>query len=155
MPTEAPEQLRGILERVRTIALVGASEKTSRPSHQVMAYLQSHGYRVIPVNPRLAGQTLLGETVVADLNDLPEPVDMVDLFLAPERTDPVIDQAIALGVPGALAADRRDQRSRRRPGGGGRSHRGDEPVPEARDSPARSAPWITRRRPAAPSPSRC
>ena len=99
MPTEAPEQLRGILERVRTIALVGASEKTSRPSHQVMAYLQSHGYRVIPVNPRLAGQTLLGETVVADLNDLPEPVDMVDLFLAPERTDPVIDHAIALGVP--------------------------------------------------------
>lgn len=99
MPSNQPEQLRHILSTVRTIALVGASEKTHRPSHDVMAYLQERGYRVIPVNPRLAGQQLLGETVYADLHALPEPVDMVDVFLAPERTDAVIDQAIALKIP--------------------------------------------------------
>lgn len=99
MPTNAPEQLRQILRSVKTIALVGASEKTRRPSHEVMAYLQDQGYRVIPVNPRLAGQQLLGETVYRNLHELPEPVDMVDLFLAPERTDAVIDQAIDLKIP--------------------------------------------------------
>ncbi|WP_372994203.1 CoA-binding protein [Marinobacter sp.] len=99
MPVNTPDQIRQILESVTTIALVGASEKTSRPSHEVMEYLQGHGYRIIPVNPRLAGQTVLGETVYADLNSLPEPVDMVDLFLAPERTDALIDQAIDLDIP--------------------------------------------------------
>ncbi len=88
MPSNSPpEQIREILESVNTIALVGASEKTNRPSHEVMEYLQHQGYRVIPVNPRLAGQQVLGETVYADLATLPEPVDMVELFLAPERTD--------------------------------------------------------------------
>ncbi len=82
MPSNSPEQIREILETVRTIALVGASEKTNRPSHEVMENLQGHGYRVIPVNPRLAGQEILGETVYADLASLPEPVDMADLFLA-------------------------------------------------------------------------
>ncbi len=99
MPHDSPAQLRAILENVRTIALVGASEKTSRPSHEVMVFLQQHGYRVLPVNPRIAGRQLLGETVVADLLSLPETVDMVDVFLAPERTDAIIDQAIALKVP--------------------------------------------------------
>lgn len=66
---------------------MGASEKTNRPSHEVMVFLQQQGYRVLPVNPRIAGRQLLGETVVADLPSLPEPVDMVDVFLAPERTD--------------------------------------------------------------------
>jgi len=99
MPRKNPVQIREILESVLTIALVGASEKTDRPSHEVMAYLQRQGYRVIPVNPRLAGQQLLGETVYADLTSLPEPVDMADLFLAPERTDTVIDQAIVEKIP--------------------------------------------------------
>ena len=99
MPSNSPEQIREILETVRTIALVGASEKTNRPSHEVMENLQGHGYRVIPVNPRLAGQEILGETVYADLASLPEPVDMADLFLAPERTDAVIDQAIEQKIP--------------------------------------------------------
>ena len=99
MPSNSPEQIREILETVRTIALVGASEKTNRPSHEVMENLQGHGYRVIPVNPRLAGQEMLGETVYADLASLPEPVDMADLFLAPERTDAVIDQAIEQKIP--------------------------------------------------------
>lgn len=99
MPVEHPETIRRILADVRTIALVGASEKPHRPSHEVMAYLQGRGYRVIPVNPRLAGRTLLGETVYPDLAAIQEPVDMADLFLAPERTDGVIDTAIACGIP--------------------------------------------------------
>ncbi|HEA53879.1 CoA-binding protein [Marinobacter antarcticus] len=99
MPSNQPDQMRAVLESVRTIALVGASEKTNRPSHEVMEFLQAHGYRVIPVNPRLAGQTVLGECVYSDIASLPEPVDMVDLFLAPERTDAVIDQAIELKFP--------------------------------------------------------
>lgn len=99
MPSNTPDQMRNILTTVRTIALVGASEKTSRPSHEVMEYLQAHGYRIIPVNPRLAGQRVLGETVYANLHSLPEPVDMVELFLAPERTDAIIDQAIDLNIP--------------------------------------------------------
>jgi predicted CoA-binding protein len=98
--TEASDsQILDILQQVRTIALVGASEKTSRPSHEVMHYLQQQGYRVIPVNPRLAGQQLLGETVFADLESLPIAVDMADLFLAVQRTDAVIDQAIAMKIP--------------------------------------------------------
>jgi predicted CoA-binding protein len=98
--TEASDsQILDILQQVRTIALVGASEETSRPSHEVMHYLQQQGYRVIPVNPRLAGQQLLGETVCADLESLPVTVDMADLFLAVQRTDAVIDQAIAMKIP--------------------------------------------------------
>lgn len=99
MPDNQPEQLRDILESVRTIALVGASDKPHRPSHEVMAYLQKQGYRMIPVNPKLVGQTLLGETVYASLEDVPEKPDMAELFLAPERTDAVIDSAIALSIP--------------------------------------------------------
>ncbi|MFL1456647.1 CoA-binding protein [Marinobacter sp. GN3S48] len=99
MPSQTPEAIRAILTSIRTIALVGASNKSHRPSHEVMAYLQGRGYRVIPVNPRLAGQQLLGETVYADLKSLPEPVDMVELFLAPERTGPVIDAAIEFNIP--------------------------------------------------------
>lgn len=101
MTSNQPDQIRQLLSSVKTIALVGASDKPSRPSHQVMAFLQDHGYRVIPVNPRLAGQVLLGEPVYPDLEAIPEPVDMADLFLAPNLTDPVIDAAIRLGI-GAL-----------------------------------------------------
>ncbi|MFV8569633.1 CoA-binding protein [Marinobacter sp. SBS5] len=99
MPIENDQGLRDILASVCTIALVGASEKNSRPSHEVMEYLQQKGYRVIPVNPRLEGKQLLGETVYADLASIPEPVDMAELFLAPERTDAIIDQAIELKIP--------------------------------------------------------
>ena len=99
MTIENDQSLREILTSVRTIALVGASEKANRPSHEVMEYLQHRGYRVIPVNPRLEGKQVLGETVYADLASLPEPVDMAELFLAPERTDAVIDQAIAQNIP--------------------------------------------------------
>jgi predicted CoA-binding protein len=99
MQETSDSQILDILQQVRTIALVGASEETSRPSHEVMHYLQRQGYRVIPVNPHLAGQQLLGETVYADLESLPVAVDMADLFLAVQRTDAVIDQAIAMRIP--------------------------------------------------------
>lgn len=99
MALSNPEQLRNILETARTIALVGASEKTSRPSHEVMAYLQGRGYRVIPVNPRLAGQVLLGEQVYPDIRSLPPGVDMADIFINPERVGPVVDAVIAAGIP--------------------------------------------------------
>lgn len=99
MSRSNPDRMRQILSTVRTIALVGASDKPHRPSHEVMAYLQSRGYRMIPVNPKLAGQTLLGEIVYPDLQALPVKPDMVELFLAPQRTGPVIDAAIELEVP--------------------------------------------------------
>lgn len=95
----SPEQIRQLLASVRTIALVGASDKPHRASHEVMAFLQQQGYRIIPVSPRLAGQDLLGEKVYPDLASIPEPVDMVDVFLAPQRTDPVIADVVRLGIP--------------------------------------------------------
>jgi O-acetylhomoserine (thiol)-lyase len=91
-------QLRVILERVRTIAMVGASSNWNRPSYFVMKYLQNKGYRVIPVNPGIAGQTLLGENVYANLRDIPQPVDMVDMFRAAREAPAVVEDAIAIGA---------------------------------------------------------
>ncbi len=99
MPESHPEALRQILTTVRTIALVGASEKSHRASYDVMAYLQGRGYRVIPVNPRLAGQKLLGETVYPSLQAIPEPVDMADFFIASERVGPLMANATELAIP--------------------------------------------------------
>src|SRR5438552_16163400 len=92
-------QLRAILERVRTIAMVGASSNWNRPSYFVMKYLQGKGYRVIPVKPGLAGQELLGEKVYASLRDIPEPVDMVDVFRPSKEATRIVDDAIAIGAP--------------------------------------------------------
>jgi OAH/OAS sulfhydrylase len=91
-------QLRAILKRVRVIAMVGASSNWNRPSYFVMKYLQNKGYRVIPVNPGIAGQTLLGERVYANLRDIPEPVDMVDMFRAAREAPTVVADAIAIGA---------------------------------------------------------
>src|SRR5271154_5296959 len=87
-------QIRAILERVQTIAMVGASSNWNRPSYFVMKYLQGKGYRVIPVNPGIAGQSLLGEMVYATLRDIPEPIDMVDIFRPAAETPEIIKDAI-------------------------------------------------------------
>jgi O-acetylhomoserine (thiol)-lyase len=91
-------KIRSILQRVRTIALVGASDDWNRPSYFVMRYLQGKGYRVIPVNPKLAGQMLLGETVYALLRDIPETIDMVDMFRTASAAPAVVADAIAIGA---------------------------------------------------------
>ena len=81
-------KLRRILSTVRTIAMVGASANWNRPSYFVMKYLQGKGYRVIPVNPGAAGQELLGESVYASLRDIPDKIDMVDIFRASDAVRP-------------------------------------------------------------------
>jgi O-acetylhomoserine (thiol)-lyase len=91
-------KIRAILERVKTIALVGASANWNRPSYFVMKYLQGKGYRVIPVNPALAGKTLLGETAYASPRDIPDKVDMVDVFRRSEDAPPIVEDAIAIGA---------------------------------------------------------
>lgn len=90
--------LRDILTSVRTIAVVGASPRPHRPSHGVMRYLQRHGYRAIPVNPFAAGDTVLGERCYASLAEVPEPIDMVDIFRRSEAAGAAVDEAIAAGA---------------------------------------------------------
>ena len=95
MQTLHHDTLREILLRSRVIAVVGVSANPVRPSYFVARYLSLKGYRVIPVNPGLAGQALFGETVRADLSDCPPDVDMVDIFRASEHVPPIVDQALA------------------------------------------------------------
>ena len=90
--------INAILDESRCIAVIGASDKPHRAVYGVMQMLQSHGYRCLPVNPRLAGQTLLGETVYARLADIPEPVDTVDMFINSEAAGKLTDEAIAIGA---------------------------------------------------------
>jgi O-acetylhomoserine (thiol)-lyase len=91
-------KLRAILRDAHTIAMVGASANWNRPSHLVMKYLQLKGYRIIPVNPGLAGQMLNGERAYASLRDIPEPVDVVDIFRNAAQVPPIVDDAIAIGA---------------------------------------------------------
>jgi uncharacterized protein len=92
------DYLRDILTNVHTIAMIGASPRPERPSHRVMAYLQRHGYRAIPVNPVAAGATILGETCRGSLAAIAEPVDMVDIFRRSELAGAAVDAAIAKGA---------------------------------------------------------
>src|SRR6202142_1925276 len=94
----ADAKLRRILSTVRTIAMVGASSNWNRPSYFVMKYLQGKGYRVIPVNPGTAGQQQLGEKIYASLRDIPDKIDMVDIFRASDQVGPIVDDAIAIGA---------------------------------------------------------
>jgi O-acetylhomoserine (thiol)-lyase len=91
-------KIRKILTSVKTIALVGLSANWNRPSYFVAKYLQGKGYRVIPVNPGLAGQEILGEKAYASLKDIPFPVDMVEIFRASEYAGAIVDEALALGI---------------------------------------------------------
>ena len=93
-----PGDIEHILRETKVIALVGASANPQRDSHEVMRFLQSKGYRVIPVNPGLAGQTLNGEKVYATLADIPERIDMVDVFRNSEAAGPVAGEAVEIGA---------------------------------------------------------
>jgi predicted CoA-binding protein len=88
--------IRGILNTVKSIAMVGISPKDNRPSYFAFKYLLERGYRMIPVNPGLAGQELLGQKAYATLADIPEPVDMVDIFRASQYAVAIVEQALAL-----------------------------------------------------------
>jgi predicted CoA-binding protein len=94
----ADAYLRGILNSVRTIAMIGASEHWNRPSFFAMKYLQDKGYRVIPVNPQAKGEEILGEKVYRDLAEIPEKVDMVDIFRRADAVPAIVDEAIAKGA---------------------------------------------------------
>lgn len=86
-----------LLSRIKTIAVVGLSASPLRPSHGVSAYMQSQGYRIIPVNPRIA--EALGENSYPSLLDVPEKIDLVDVFRRPEYVDEIVNQAIQLKIP--------------------------------------------------------
>ncbi len=92
----ADSYIRGILNTVKTIAMVGFSPNTSRPSYFVFKYFLERGTRVIPVNPGHAGKEVLGQKVYGKLADIPEPIDMVDIFRASEHVMPVVQEALAL-----------------------------------------------------------
>jgi len=91
------EEIRGLLRRVRTIAVVGLSPRTNRPSHGVAAQMQRFGYRIIPVRP--AVDAVLGEKAYASLREVPDKFDLVDVFRAPEYVDQIVEECIALGAP--------------------------------------------------------
>src|SRR5262245_20540676 len=94
--TYSDAYIAGILSQARTIAMVGASATTNRPSYFAMKYLLAKGYRVVPVNPGLAGQSILGQPVAAGLADLSGPVDMIDIFRNAEAALAITREAIAL-----------------------------------------------------------
>lgn len=88
--------IRGILNTVKTIAMVGFSPKETRPSYFVFKYLTERGYRVIPVNPGQAGKEVLGQKIYAKSSDIPEPIDMVDIFRASSQVMPIVEEALTL-----------------------------------------------------------
>lgn len=93
-PTD--REIRQILETARTIAIVGLSDKPERDSHQVAAYLQAHGYRVIPVNPMVSG--ILGEKSYPSVSSIPEQIDVVDVFRKPDAVMEIVEDAIQAGA---------------------------------------------------------
>ncbi|WP_332812367.1 CoA-binding protein [Sphingomonas sp.] len=98
MPLSSDAALTDLLTRVRTIALVGASDRPDRASYRVMKFLQDHGYRVFPVNPQITGEHVHGEYVWRELGQIGEPIDMVDIFRRPLAAGEAVDEAIAVGA---------------------------------------------------------
>jgi len=96
-PSPQADPIADLLQRAKTIAVVGLSSSPLRPSHGVSAYMQSNGYRIIPVNPKI--KEALGETAYASLVDVPEKVDIVNIFRRPEFVEEIVDQAIQLKIP--------------------------------------------------------
>jgi uncharacterized protein len=97
LPVADPDPIAELLEKSRTIAVVGLSNNPLRASHGVSAYMQSHGYRIIPVNPNITGA--LGEKAWPRLLDVPEKIDIVNIFRRPEFVEEVVDEAVQLKVP--------------------------------------------------------
>lgn len=97
MKTTATDEIGELLKRTKTIAVVGLSDSPLRPSYGVSAYMQSHGYKIIPVNPLIRGS--LGEKAVASLAEIEEKIDMVDVFRRSEYVPELVDEAIRLKVP--------------------------------------------------------
>jgi uncharacterized protein len=97
MKTTATDEIGELLKRTKTIAVVGLSDSPLRPSYGVSAYMQSHGYKIIPVNPSIKGA--LGEKAVASLGEIEEKIDMVDVFRRSEYVPDIVDEAIRLKVP--------------------------------------------------------
>jgi uncharacterized protein len=91
-----PEVIKEILEKTKTIAVVGISRNPERPSHHVAAEMQRRGYRIVPVNPVL--KEVLGETCYPSLRDIPFPIDLVDVFRAPEFVPAIVEDTIAIGA---------------------------------------------------------
>ena len=99
MRLESDEAIAQLLAQVKRIALVGASAKPDRPSHRVMQFLLDEGYEVLPINPGLAGQRLLGQPVYASLADLPTSVEMADIFRDAASLPKVTQDVVAAGIP--------------------------------------------------------
>jgi predicted CoA-binding protein len=98
MPLNRDEDIAELLANARTIAMVGASDRPERPSNQVMKFLQDQGYRVIPVNPTITGEHIHGEYVWRELDQIGEPIDIVDIFRRSSEVGPIVDQAIVIGA---------------------------------------------------------
>ena len=126
-----------ILKQTRRIALVGASNRPERPSHEVMGFLLGRGWAVTPVNPGLAGQTLLGQRVVASLEEA-GPLDMVDIFRAADQAGAVVDEAIRLGARTVWMQLGVIDHAGGRAGAQGRAERGDASLPGNRGAAAGS-----------------
>lgn len=95
-PSPQPDPISELLKRSKTIAVVGLSDNPLRPSHGISAYMQSHGYRIIPVNPKI--EQCLGEKAYGSLQEVPERIDIVNMFRRSEFVEAIVDQAIQLKV---------------------------------------------------------
>lgn len=100
MPLTRDEDIAELLSNARTIAVIGASDRPQRPSYSVMKFLQDWGYRVLPVNPQITGEHVLGEFVWRELAQIGIPIDIVDIFRRPEAAFEAVEQAILAGAKG-------------------------------------------------------